>query len=417
MKLLMTSNIIFPSIAQMCDLDSHVGGGWLLTDVEALTSRFPDLKLGVLTMHPQASPGKYEDGHIMHYIVQGSSYAITHWPNRQILTGFAQAISDFQPDVIYVQGTEYNYGLAVSTVAPNIPSVVAIQGLVSTCRDAERSCMNISTLLRCRTAKDWLEYFLYKSPMEKRQAKLEVETLRRFCHILGRTQWSKAYARAIAPHAAYYHVDNIMHAEFCKAKWDIAVSEQYRIFSINGLLPRKGLHILLEAVNYLRRDFPDVSLRFPGIRLELNKSWPNIQMKGYEKFLCHLIQKWGLQNNVKGLGNLDASAMAVELTKAHVFAMPSFIENSSTSLCESMLVGTPSVAAYVGGMGTIAHDRMEALMFPAGDAVVLAEQIRALFEDKNLCIKLSQNARKTALYRHDSQKITDSLMQIFQSIV
>ena len=41
--------------------------------------------------------------------------------------------------------------------------------------------------------------------------------------------------------------------------------------------------------------------------------------------------------------------MLEEYLKAHVYILPSTIENSSNSLSEAMLLGVPSVASYVGG--------------------------------------------------------------------
>jgi glycosyltransferase involved in cell wall biosynthesis len=120
---------------------------------------------------------------------------------------------------------------------------------------------------------------------------------------------------------------------------------------------------------------------------------------------------------VVALPDLDAKSMAEELSRAHVFVLPSFIENSPNSLAEAMLVGTPSVVSFVGGVPSMVTDEVEALTFPAGDEAVLAEQIRRVFPDEALADELSLRARATAHRRHLPAKIAREMLEIYRSVI
>ena len=109
--------------------------------------------------------------------------------------------------------------------------------------------------------------------------------------------------------------------------------------------------------------------------------------------------------------------MVRELVRARAYVLPSFIENSPNSLAEAMLVGTPSVAAFVGGVPSLAAEGNETLFFPAGDAVLLAERLRRLLEDDSLALTLSENARRQAHARHDPERIVRQVVSIYHSVL
>ena len=122
-------------------------------------------------------------------------------------------------------------------------------------------------------------------------------------------------------------------------------------------------------------------------------------------------------SNVILLPRLSAEEMANEFSKAHLFALPSFAENSPNALGEAMLVGTPSVAAPVGGVLSIVKNEESALIFPAGDYAMLAHQIDRIFENDELANKLSVNAKLIALKRHDVAKTTTQYINIYKDII
>jgi glycosyltransferase involved in cell wall biosynthesis len=108
--------------------------------------------------------------------------------------------------------------------------------------------------------------------------------------------------------------------------------------------------------------------------------------------------------------------MAERFLQSHVFVLPSYVENSPNSLGEAMMVGTPSVVSYCGGVGSIVDDE-SALIFPIGDSQMLAFQIDRIFQSDALACELSDGARRIAGDRHDVEKTTDSYINIYEKVI
>ena len=144
--------------------------------------------------------------------------------------------------------------------------------------------------------------------------------------------------------------------------------------------------------------------------------WKSLRSGGYAKYLTDLIKKEGLENHVSSLGILDAARVATELRRANVFVLPSFIENSPNSLAEAMLIGTPSVVSFTGGVPSMVKDGESALCFTPGDSAVLADQIRSIFLDTGLATALSVCARETGLARQSRDKIVGEMIDIYRLV-
>jgi len=384
-----------------------------------LTTRQPEIVLGVVTMHPAAAPGKQVIRNVAYYILPCRKRDAARSPNERLRRHFAEVVADFRPDLIHINGSELNYGLLVSQVAPGVPAVLSIQGLVGQCAKVYWGGIGFWDLVRFRTFRDWLRLdgLIEQRWKWQRRSHIETEVLLRMHHVVGRTVWDRAHTRVANPDAVYHIGQELLRREFYETQWKLGHACRGTIFSCAGGYPLKGLHVLLEAVCLLKRDYPGVRLRIPGIKLGPGSWRERIRLDGYRKYLAHLIRVMGLDDNVVALGALDAKAMAAELAQSHVFVAPSFVENLSNSLAEAMLVGTPCVASYVGGMVSTVHDRIEALSCPAGDAAMLAERIRSLFADDALAQTLSENARRTARARHDPEQITKQIVSIYHAVL
>jgi glycosyltransferase involved in cell wall biosynthesis len=116
---------------------------------------------------------------------------------------------------------------------------------------------------------------------------------------------------------------------------------------------------------------------------------------------------------VQFLGFLDAATMARELAGAHVFVSASHIDNNPNSVGEAQTVGTPIIGSYVGGVPEMLDEGRAGLLFPAGDAEVLAARVAQVFSDGELAASLSAAGRKQAGKRHDPRSILDDLIEAY----
>lgn len=341
--------------------------------------------------------------------------------NKDLIDSYQKAIYDFKPDVIHVHGVEKNFGLIRKYIDCNIPIVCSIQGLVNPCYDSLKYSVAILHLNKYRSLKNWLGRGGVKAALKnwRKYSFIEKEILEINQYFIGRTLWDKSQLTAFNENAAYFHGEELLREPFYNKAWNIKDCTRHRIFISSAAYPLKGFHILLKAASILKKKYPDVQIVAPVSVMNMNSSVLKdlLIAEDYSNYLKKEVKKLKLTDNLILFSKLTDVEMADEYSKAHIFVLSSFIENSSNALGEAMLIGTPSVVSSVGGVLSIVKDEESALVFPAGDYAMLAHQIGRVFENDELANKLSESAKSVALRRHDVEKSTQQYINIYKDIV
>ena len=129
-----------------------------------------------------------------------------------------------------------------------------------------------------------------------------------------------------------------------------------------------------------------------------------------------MIKRLDLERNVVFTGPLDEKKMCQRYFKSNVFVCPSSIENSPNSLGEAMILGVPSVASYVGGIPDMLKDKEEGFLYQHDAPYMLAQYVCEIFENEDLALKFSNNARQHALKTHDRDENARNLIEIYEEI-
>ena len=158
---------------------------------------------------------------------------------------------------------------------------------------------------------------------------------------IGRTDWDRAALAAREPPATYYHCDEIMRPEFTAVRWtpqghggDDRLLDLERADGEGHGVPPGGRRGPAAA----RR--PNADLRIAGVH-------PGSEL---DALVSPCRTTLGVPARLAGWAASMPRPLCAELETADVFAYPSHIDNSPNSLAEAMLVGTPIVAASVGGI-------------------------------------------------------------------
>ena len=185
----------------------------------------------------------------------------------------------------------------------------------------------------------------------------------------------------------------------------------------NGYNALKGVHFVIKAIPQLIREYPFLKVYIAGYKpFEENDKRP-FYKKGYGLYLEKLIKDLDVGKYIEFTGPLQAEKVAEKLSKVHAYVLCSTIENSPNTLGEAMCIGTPCVAAYVGGVPDMATDGESALFYRNDDPALLAWNVKRVFDDDNLALKLSENGRKQARITHDADKNAQALVEIYQEIL
>ncbi len=342
--------------------------------------------------------------------------------NKKLLsydTLFEQQISallkEQSYDCIHIWGTEYPHALA-TVMACHILNIghkvlISIQGLCGICAQHYMAGLaNIPTTFRDAVKRDSVKE--QKRKFEIR-GNFETKAISLCKHITGRTDWDEICTKQINPNRRYYYCNEVLREGFYKEQWHQEQCVPCRIFTSQAYYPIKGLHYLLEAMLLLRSQGKQVELYIAGG--DITATSP-IRTSGYGAYIKKFIQKNKMQEYVHFTGQLTQDGMIEQYKKANVFVLPSAIENSPNSLAEAMMLGTPCVAADVGGVKDMLLHKKEGYIYQSDAPYMLAGYIDKLLEDPALADAFSNSARQRALSDHDVQKNANKMMEIYRCI-
>jgi len=226
-------------------------------------------------------------------------------------------------------------------------------------------------------------------------------------NVIGRTFWDRRISSVLAPNARYYHGDEVLREGFYTHIWKYKKHDKFVIFTTNGNRIYKGFETLCQSISILiEAGFTKFEWQVAGVSDESHI------VNVVKKKLGELYPKQAL----KVLGSLHEQELIDNLLGSNLYVMPSHIENSPNNLCEAMILGMPCVATFAGGTGSILSDKKEGLLVQDGDPWAMAGAILEIANNPDQAIIYGENARKTALKRHNKDKIVNDLLSTYKII-
>jgi glycosyltransferase involved in cell wall biosynthesis len=409
MHILWFTNDPMPAVNRRYGRPTAGTGHWIPELLASLLGS-SDLQIEVATVYPGLRDEQFEEDGVRYFVVgQPKTADIFFHCRLQDLQACADLVRQRKPDLVHIHGTERFYGLLSARKLIDTPVVISLQGLLNAYQQFFFGALSFRDIWKSnRLIELGSRRGLYWQHREyRRGARQEQEILSGAAAFLGRTDWDRAYVYSANPNASYYHVGEVLRQSFRSAIWDVSKCDRHTVIFTNCGHPRRGTETLLDAIPLICRAVPDLRVRLAG----------HIgSRRGYERFLRRCIAGRGLSDRITLLGYLDAQQMAQHLSSSHVFAISSYSENSPNSLCEAMQVGMPVVASYAGGIPSLVRDGHTGLLFPPGDAAMLADAIVKIFREDALACKLGQSARIEASARHDPNTVTADLLSAYNNV-
>ena len=331
---------------------------------------------------------------------------------------FERIIESIDPDCIHIWGSEYNHSYYVTKAARNLSkiecTVLSIQGLVSVYAEHYYDGLP-PELIHRRTLKEFFgrRNIAQEKKMMELQGQTEISTFQMLENCIGRTDWDYACAKQMNPQIEYPFCGEILRESFYVNRWKYEECDKEVIFFSQAHYPIKGLHIMLRALPIIKEYYPAVVLRIVGNNPQKKAIF---KRSSYEKYICNLIHDNDLSNSIEWLGQLSENEMMLNYKKANVFVCSSSIENSSNSIGEAMLVGTPIVASDVGGIKSFMEHEKEGMLYHSTAVYMLADNVIRIFNSRSLAIQLGNNAHERAKKYHCIEDNLQRLIKIYNKL-
>lgn len=176
-----------------------------------------------------------------------------------------------------------------------------------------------------------------------------------------------------------------------------------KILCVSQLYKGKGIHTVIDALlSVIQRGFSNVTLTIAGSEENGNV---------YTDFLYEKLNVSAeLKKAVRFIGKVSYEQMPALYQEHDIFISASIIpEGFPLTVVEAMASGLVTFSTGTGGAQEIIQDGKNGVLFSSGDPHSLADQLERVFQNRDLQVHLSQNARQTARTQFDIQTMVTNI--------
>jgi glycosyltransferase involved in cell wall biosynthesis len=184
-----------------------------------------------------------------------------------------------------------------------------------------------------------------------------------------------------------------------KVKHRIEANNKQCVLFVGRLVPRKGLHFLIEAAKHVVKESKETTFVVVGDGPLKN----------------HLIlhsKKQGVSDNFVFLGDVHEDMLPRLYNCSDVFALPSIQEGQGIALLEAQATAKPVVAFNVSGINEIVLDKETGLLVKP-DSYELANSILNLLSNRSLREKMGRHGRKFVSENFSWDICTQRMLQVY----
>ncbi|MCB2294150.1 glycosyltransferase family 4 protein [Clostridium algoriphilum] len=183
------------------------------------------------------------------------------------------------------------------------------------------------------------------------------------------------------------------------------------ILYVGRLTPKKGTHIVLEAMNSVMKSHPNTALMIIG-----SKWYGRNQPTDYVKSLKRLSKE--LPGPVIFTGFLNPKEIPKYYSIGDIFVnMSQWREPLARVHYEAMAAGLPIITTNRGGNSEVMEEGVNGfVMNDYENPKVLEKNIVRLLDNKDLALSIGENGRKLAEEKYSFNRLANDLLKLFDSI-
>lgn len=191
--------------------------------------------------------------------------------------------------------------------------------------------------------------------------------------------------------------------ERARARQELGFGARPMILTVGGLIPRKGIDVILEALARLRPSF-DFTFVVCG--------------EGPEReTLQALSRRLSLDDRTHFLGRVGRDEIPKLFGACEVFVLASVLEAAGNVLFEAMGSGRPIVCTAAGGPSEYVQDGLTGFVVPVRDSSALADRIGKLLADDGLRNRLGLEGLRRAHTRYSYPRLVRDIIGVYEDVL
>jgi len=160
--------------------------------------------------------------------------------------------------------------------------------------------------------------------------------------------------------------------------------QPFSLLWVRAFSPEYQPELAIETLQKVLKQYPDATLTMVG---------PD---KGVQKSIEQLLEELGLSDRVSFKGKVPNENLYTYYQSHEVYLNTTAYESFGVAVIEAASCGIPVVSTKVGEIPYLWRNEEDILMVEDFSSAHMADKVMQLFEDKDLAMKLSVNARKKA---------------------
>lgn len=184
---------------------------------------------------------------------------------------------------------------------------------------------------------------------------------------------------------------------------ELGLGARPMILTVAGLIARKGVHHILQALALLR-DTTDFTFVVCGEGPER----PRLEA---------LSAELGLVDRVRFLGRVDRETIPQYFAACDALVLASIMEAAGNVLFEAMAAARPVICTDSGGPPEYVRDGQTGYVVPVGDSRAMADRIGAILDDPTLGDRLGQEGRRRTVGEFAYSRMVSDLMTVYEEVL
>jgi glycosyltransferase involved in cell wall biosynthesis len=192
----------------------------------------------------------------------------------------------------------------------------------------------------------------------------------------------------------------------------LGVENEHVIMSVAGNIskPEKGLDLVVRALPAIKKEVPNICYVIVG------RVKPQKELEfGTQQKLLNIIEKLGVKDNVRFLGNFLPQDLAKLYKASRVFLDPSIYGPINTANLEALACETPVICSKSIGTGEIIS-ACDAGFVVDRDHETWAKLVVKLINDEKLAAKMARRGSKMMLNEFSWDKISEKYLKTYEKV-